>query len=162
MRLKYTKEMVQDAVRDSFTWAEVCRKIGIKPYTGSQTHLQKRAKIWGIEYQHFLGQAHSKGKVVGPKRPIEVYLNNSFPIKSHELKSRLIKEGYKNSECELCGITQWCGEGVPLELDHKNSDHWDNRLENLQIICPNCHALETSKRRRCRPTAESPTLEVGQ
>lgn len=152
---KYTREILVDAIKDSSTWADVCRKVGVPPYTGSQTHLKKRAEDWNIDSSHFLGQAHWKGKTVGPRRSIEEYLSNRVPIKSHELKNKLIKEGLKSEECEICEEHEWNGEKIPLELDHKNSDHFDNRIENLQIICPNCHAIETRKRRQCRPTGRS-------
>jgi 5-methylcytosine-specific restriction endonuclease McrA len=52
----------------------------------------------------------------------------------------LINEGIKEHKCELCGITEWNGKPAPIELDHINGKHTDNRIENLRILCPNCHA----------------------
>ncbi|HYF27854.1 MAG TPA: HNH endonuclease signature motif containing protein [Baekduia sp.] len=56
------------------------------------------------------------------------------------LKRRLIALGLKEDRCELCGLVDWRGQPLPLELHHRNGDPCDDRLENLQIVCPNCHS----------------------
>lgn len=53
----------------------------------------------------------------------------------------MIKEGLKEAKCECCGRTEWLGIPIPLELHHINEVHTDNRLENLLVLCPNCHAM---------------------
>lgn len=58
---------------------------------------------------------------------------------SSKLRIRLLKEGFKSHQCEICGITEWNGKPAPLELDHINGNNSDHRLENLRVICPNCH-----------------------
>lgn len=146
MRNRYTKELLTEAVKGEITWAGVCRKLGVKPFTGAQYHLRNRAKELEVDTSHFLGQGHRKGAKV-ERKPIELYLVKDSSAKSHDLKLRLIEEGFKKHECEVCKRKTWMGEPIPLELDHMNSDHWDNRLENLQIVCPNCHTQETRKRR---------------
>lgn len=66
---------------------------------------------------------------------------NAKPITSHKLKLKLIRDGLKEHKCEICGITEWNGIKAPIELDHIDGNHMNNLLENLRIICPNCHAL---------------------
>ena len=56
------------------------------------------------------------------------------------VKIRLLKEGLKANRCEHCGISQWRGEVLALALHHINGDRLDNRLENLELLCPNCHS----------------------
>jgi hypothetical protein len=56
------------------------------------------------------------------------------------VRLRLIAEGLKQEECERCGVSTWQGKRLSLELHHVNGDGHDNRLENLEILCPNCHS----------------------
>ena len=56
------------------------------------------------------------------------------------VKLRLLGDGLKAARCELCGIDAWLGQPLGLELHHLNGDGEDNRLENLQLLCPNCHS----------------------
>jgi 5-methylcytosine-specific restriction endonuclease McrA len=55
-------------------------------------------------------------------------------------KKRLIGAGLKTECCEGCGLTEWCGKPIPLQLHHVNGDGRDQRLENLQLLCANCHS----------------------
>lgn len=155
--VRYTKELLTAAVQQSFSWAAVCRYFGVKPATGTQTHLRKRGIHFGVDYSHFTGQGHNRGKTF-EKKPLSFYLVENSNIRSDTLKKRLIKEGIKKHECEHCGITTWCGEPAPLELDHINGVHEDNRFSNLRILCCNCHALtETYCRRKIASVVERDT-----
>lgn len=143
MQLKYTKEILAPIIENSQQWAEVCRKIGIKPFTGAQHHLKKVAIKLKIDYSHFKGQGWSKGKQFGPRRTLMEYLVCDGPfIKSHSLKQRLIAEGIKAYMCEHCKQTEWQGVPIPLELDHIDGYHFNNELSNLQILCSNCHSIK--------------------
>lgn len=59
--------------------------------------------------------------------------------RSH-VKQRLIDAGLKDNRCERCGTEDWLGAPLSMALHHVNGDGQDNRLENLQMLCPNCHA----------------------
>ncbi|MGH2823309.1 MAG: HNH endonuclease [Thermoleophilaceae bacterium] len=56
------------------------------------------------------------------------------------LKLRLVKAGLKQKICEICGIAAWNGRSITMALHHINGDRYDNRIENLQLLCPNCHS----------------------
>ena len=67
-------------------------------------------------------------------------LNNQKPIHSHKLKQKLLKENLIENKCAICGINEWLGQPIVLQLHHINGDNTDNRIENLQLLCPNCHS----------------------
>ena len=80
-------------------------------------------------------------KTIFEKIPIEEILVENSTYQSAKLKKRLIDEGLKEERCELCGIgNEWNGRPLSLQLHHINGNHADNRIENLQILCPNCHS----------------------
>jgi hypothetical protein len=72
--------------------------------------------------------------------PIELYLVDGRAVNRGHLKGRLLGAGLKQGRCEACGIDEWRGEPLSLALHHVNGDGQDNRLENLQLLCPNCHS----------------------
>ena len=72
--------------------------------------------------------------------PLEQILIKDSEYNRTKLKERLINEGLKEYKCECCGITEWNGKPISLQLHHLNGIHNDNRLSNLQLLCPNCHS----------------------
>ena len=81
--------------------------------------------------------AWSKNKSITPNNVI--FTENS--LYSNELvKGRIVKDNLLEYKCSKCGIDNWCGETLILDLDHINGDNRDNRLENLRYLCPNCHS----------------------
>lgn len=71
------------------------------------------------------------------------YLSNNLRIASPALRVMLIESGIKKEECEICGLSEWMGMPIPLELHHKNGNHFDNSEDNVMILCPTCHAQIT-------------------
>ena len=139
-RYTYSEQDLREAVKKSTSIRQVLEKLNIVPAGGNYQTTNRRIKKLNIDISHFTGQAWNKGKVIGPKRSVEEYLVENSVVQSFKLKSRLIAEGLKEHKCECCGITEWNGKPAPIELDHINGNHHDNRLENLRILCPNCHA----------------------
>lgn len=146
MKHYITKEEFYKAVATSFSIRESLQKLGLTPAGGNYETFYKRIKDFHIDTSHFTGKLWNKGKVLHPKRPIEDYLSNSFSIHSHALRLRLIKETLKGNICEMCHNTMWLGNSIPLELNHIDGNHVNNTLSNLQILCPNCHALTPNYR----------------
>lgn len=129
-----------NAVKTSNCIREALIKLNLKAAGGNYQCFHKRIKELNISIDHFIDpKGWNKGKKFAPKRSLEEYLNG-VPIQSHKLKLRLISEGIKQHKCECCDITEWNEKPTPIELDHINGNSTDNRLENLRILCPNCHA----------------------
>lgn len=146
MKYRQTKDEISKAILRSTTWAEACRALGRNDRGGNQVYLKRKAILLGIDFFHFKGKQWSRNKSFN-KIPIESYLSNDKYITSHKLRKKLVLEGLKKEVCEICGICEWMGKKAPLELDHKDSNRFNNNLDNLQIVCPNCHALETLSRK---------------
>lgn len=161
MKVKYTKELMEDAVKNSFSYAEVCRKIGLKPVGSNYKTVKSKIELYNLDTSHFTGQRWNKGK--GGSEETSIYslddiLQEGVIYSSDSLRKRLVKSGLKKNECELCHIF---GEDIPLELHHINGNHYDNRLENLQILCPNCHSKTPNYRNRNgENTTEARRLEI--
>ena len=141
---KYTEQEFIDAVKSSLSIAEVLQKLNLVPAGGSYKTFHKTIINLKIDTSHFLGQGYLKGKThnwTPPRELSEVLIINSPHSSTSTLKKRLIKEGLLIYKCSECGINEWQGKKLSLHMDHINGDNTDNRLENLRILCPNCHSL---------------------
>jgi transposase-like protein len=119
-----------------YDWAEVQRAYD------SGLSVRQCAKRFGFNFASW-HQAVVRGAVIPrpAEMPIETLLVPDRPQtnRSH-LKQRLLKAGLKENRCEECGLTEWRGKPLNMALHHANGDGLDNRLENLLLLCPNCHA----------------------
>ena len=121
-------------IDESQSKAFICRQLNCKPET-----LNSYLKQMGIEYG---GNQGLKGlKTDNKYKTAEEYAKNAN-VKSHILKLKLIRDGIKEDKCELCGVSIWQGVKLPLELHHKDRNHFNNDFNNLQILCPNCHSIQ--------------------
>ncbi len=136
---RYSESDAREAVRASISFSDALRRLGMRPAGGNHMTLKKYTQIWGISTAHFDPAA---ARV--PRRPavaLETVLVTHSTYSRRSLKKRLYAEGLKQRTCELCGQDeQWQGRRMALILDHINGVATDNRLENLQIVCPNCAA----------------------
>lgn len=133
---KVNKQELEQIVKKSSSYADVCRALEISPRGSNYTRVKKLIK--DLDISHFNKGAWNKGRKIKSasyqKASIQqVLIENSSYTNSGKLRIRLIKEGLKENKCEVCGCTE------SLELHHINGNHQDNRLENLQILCANCH-----------------------
>lgn len=123
--------------------AYICRVINCRPQT-----LDRFLQKWDITYR---GYSSKKGKDLGyvphNKVPLEDYLHRGY-MTSHKLRVRLLKEGVMEHKCQQCGLLEWNGKPIPLELDHIDGNRFNNNLDNLRMMCPNCHAQTETY---CRP-----------
>lgn len=144
---KYTEKQLREAVKTSTSIAQALKKLDVIPAGGNYAVIKKYIKELNLNTSHFKGQGWSKGKKFQPKRPIEDYLSNKQSIQSDSLKKRLLKEGYFEHKCYKCDNDTWNGESIPIELEHIDGNNKNNNLDNLTILCPNCHAQTPTYRR---------------
>ena len=143
------KEHLIQIVKESVSIAQVLRKLKLIPAGGNYDTIKKYIKEYNLNTSHFTGQGWLKGKThTFTQKPLSKILVDGKYYKSYRLKERLIRAGLKNRECEMCGIVKWNNKVAPLELDHISGIKTDNRIENLRILCPNCHAQTPTYRRR--------------
>lgn len=163
MRYKFTKEQLEGAIKQSKSIASVCRILNIRPIGGNYRTLKTKIKNWCIDTSHFTGQGWNVGLIHKPsiKRPLsEILVENSDFQSISKLRIRLINEGIKKHQCEKCTNTEWLERPIPLELNHINGNNTDNRIENLELLCPNCHALTSNYRGKNKLSALSEKREV--
>ena len=129
------KEELQKLVNECNSLTEILIKQNKATSGAAIKILREKLDTYEIPY-HFV----NKKKNVGKRIELSEVLRENRPYKSAALKQRLIEEGLKENKCEICGqLPEWNGKELVLQLDHINGDHNDNRLENLRILCPNCH-----------------------
>jgi len=148
-RRRWSDDDLQIAVRDSSTVAQVLRRIGLIAAGGNYDQVQRRIAELAIDTTHLRGRGWNVGLKYDPRAiaPLEEVLVANRWTSSHALKKRLFKAGLKEPRCELCGWAERAPDGrIPVELDHINGDRFDNRLENLRILCPSCHSLQPTHR----------------
>lgn len=89
--------------------------------------------------------------------PFAEYIKNKNPQTS-KIKQKLLKEGIKKYECECCHNTVWNGAPIVLEVHHKDGNRKNNELDNLQLLCPNCHAMTDNWRGRGKKSTKEPII----
>lgn len=146
MSKNYTNEEFVEAVKNSFSYAGVCRYLGLSTRGGNNKTIKRKIEELNLDVSHFTGQRWNKGLTSKDNPSIKRKSIDEILIKdsgwgSYNIKNRILEEGLKEYKCERCYRTEWEGSKIPLQLHHLNGVHTDNRLENLQLLCPNCHAL---------------------
>lgn len=136
-------ENFQKRVDNCESIADIIRSFGFALNSANYRRIYERIKIDSIDIRHIpLGLAANKGRAKMVSRvSIEKHLVMGSTIKTHSLKLRLIRDGYLLNQCAICGLgPEWNNKLISLHLDHINGIRNDNRLENLRILCPNCHS----------------------
>ena len=125
-------------VQESNSYSDCLRALGLGTRGGSSTDiLKRRIAELNCSTEHFGKQLQS----VSAKYSLEeILVENSSYANISRLKQRLINEGKMEYKCQKCGISEWLGNPLTLQLDHINGVNNDHRLTNLRFLCPNCHS----------------------
>lgn len=130
----FSDEELRQIVAESISFREVQKKLGYKESNGSiSAKLKQIFKEKNIDYSHFKGHAWNKG--------ISKYEDSLTDFGTHHwqtIKEKLFQE--RDYRCECCGITDWNGKEIKLQVHHIDGNHNNNIRSNLMILCPNCHS----------------------
>lgn len=150
LKRSWTDEQLIGAIANSKSYRNVLILIGLVPAGGNYDAVKRRIDELRLDTSHFTGKGWNEGWKFDPRAPavpLNQLLVANRPTQSYKLKQKLFTAGLKRESCELCGWAERSVDGrIPVELDHINGDHNDNRLANLRILCPNCHSLQPTHR----------------
>jgi HNH endonuclease/Winged helix-turn-helix DNA-binding len=128
-------EPIDDRCRRRYDWAAV------QAYYDAGHSVRECAAAFGFSKASW-SDAVQRGLLVARPRfkPLdEIFAADTNRNRGH-LKERLLTAGLKENRCERCGIRNWRGAPLAVSLHHINGDRLDNRIENLELLCPDCHS----------------------
>lgn len=144
MATKYTKEKLEPIVANNTSMHGVLRDLGMKLNGGNHSHVKAWIKKHGIDISHFSGKGWNKGG----HSPTRLDADQILMLDKHDgkreeasrLRRAMMEKGVPY-RCFKCGLTnQWNGQELVLQVEHRNANPVDNRIENLEFNCPNCHS----------------------
>lgn len=144
----FSQQEIEQHVKESYSFATLASKLGYSTESGSYlTTIKSMVSELNLNVSHFSGRGWSFGKTYQNKRyiPFDEYVK-SDNVQTNKIRKKLLREGLKEHICECCKNTLWKGVPIPLEVHHKDGDKENNDIENLQLLCPNCHALTDNYR----------------
>ena len=136
---QFTKEQIELIVKESKSFREMAVKLGYSPDGGSSIATMKKViEEYQIDTSHFLGQGWNKDNFDYDR------FQNGKAIKAARALDTIV--ALRTHKCENCGLETWLDKKIPLEVHHLDGNHLNNELENLQLLCPNCHAFTENYR----------------
>ena len=139
---KIGKYKLQELIDNSNNYKEILEKVGLSVIGNNYKTLKEyilkfNIDTSGIEKRRTKSMTHT---IYTKEFFIESLKNGTCTLKPSRILKKLIEYNIKEYRCEECGISEWNGKEIILELHHKDGKHSNNKLENLQILCPNCHS----------------------
>ena len=134
--MKRTISEIIEASNTTHSATAAAAKLNIKYST-----YKKYAESLGVWKTNQSGKGISKPITDDRKILLSEILEGKHPsYQSNKLRKRLFDENIKEERCECCGLSEWLNKKISLEVDHKDGNPYNHNLNNLQILCPNCHA----------------------
>ena len=161
--LSTSDEQFARIVADAKCYADIARSLGLRVQGFNYQTFKRRIARQGLLITHFNAKAVIQAGYQRAKEtlatPLSELLVDGYDYSSNRLKQRLVEEGLLVYRCKECGNDgEWNGKSLILQLDHQNGNHKDNRIENLRILCPNCHTQTgTHSGKRFKGTGKSYT-----
>mgnify|MGYP001187265809 CR=1 FL=1 len=147
---KWTDEDLKKAVEKCKSIAQILAYLNLQPAGGNYLSIQQHIGRLGLKLpdrRERLGWL--KGKThTHNTRPLTEVLVDKKVENTHRLRLRLLSSGIKEHKCEKCCLTHWLNRPIPLEIHHKDGNRKNNLLDNIELLCPNCHAFTDNYRRK--------------
>lgn len=147
----YTDEEIKSLATNAESMSDLIRQLRLNIGGGTYPKVLKRVLSLGIDPRNRGLRAGKKPWIDSDLRysTADIIAGKCPSMGTRHVKKRLIKEGYLKYECCQCGLLdQWNGRSITLELDHIDGDRWNHRMENLRLLCPNCHSQTSTFRGR--------------
>lgn len=134
-----------DLIKSSLNISEVLFKLGYSTVGNSwgYSQIKQRMQDLNLSGNNFRGKSILKSKKFERVDPNKLLCENSKHTRL-VLRRYIISHNLLPYKCAICGIKEWNGKTLSLELDHINGINNDNRIENLRFLCPNCHSQTTT------------------
>jgi len=136
---RFESEFLQEILDNSKSYVELFNKMDLKVSKSLIKMLQYRIKKENLNREKFIENT-KKNMFPFEKKLEDILIENSTYLSSSNLKTKLLKYESINYQCYICGISRWNNKKLVLQLDHINGINNDNRIENLRLLCPNCHS----------------------
>lgn len=142
MKYDWSKENLERTVKDANCWFNWLRLLNIPTRGCNYRTLKEKAKLYNLDISHFnynYARTHNGKRILKNRTDDEIF-NENIPIKTASVKKEYINRILGIAHCEQCGIISWNKKELVFQLHHKDGNHKNNKLENLILLCPNCHS----------------------
>lgn len=141
MTYKYTKEQIQEAINNTSENSAVSMRAAAIYLNIKYDTFRKYAQLYQLWTPNSSGKGRTKHVPDTKRIPLEdILAGNQSQYGTFKLKNRLFSELGWQKICSCCNLQTWLNKPIPLELDHIDGDRYNHKLENLRLLCANCHA----------------------
>lgn len=139
----YTKEILEEAIKNSLSLSDVCRYLGKCARGATYELIKNRINDYELDTSHFLGYKKCAGKrsiAYMKRRKADEVLVDGYKYRAgHSLLKRVLLEEGLEYKCENCSIKDWNMKPITLDIDHIDGNWKNCKKDNLRFLCPNCH-----------------------